>query len=110
MKEGAKPISSASENMMRQPNGKPTDASVDTRIEIAWNAETRKLELHRLFWGTGVGWYRQQTFPLTAVEARRLLKGLRTTVQHRSGSIGSKVVALPLARSAGHSTIGGKGQ
>jgi hypothetical protein len=110
MKEGVTPISGALENMMRQPNGDPTDANVDTRLEIAWNEETRMLELHRLFWGTGVGWYRQQTFPLTAVEARRILKGLRTAVQHRSDSIGSKVVVLPLARNAGHSTTKGKRQ
>ena len=110
MKEGAKPISGALENMVRQPNGNPTDASADTRLEIAWNEETRMLELHRLFWGTGVGWYRLQTFPLTAVEAHRMLKDLRTAVQHRSSSISSKVVALPLARSAGHSTTGSEGQ
>jgi hypothetical protein len=102
MKEGAKPISGAPENIVRQPNGNPIDASVDTRLEIAWNEETRVLELHRLFWGTGVGWYRQQTFPLTAVEARRMLKSLRTAIQHRSSSTGSKVVMLPLAPSAGH--------
>ena len=111
MKEGAKPISGAPKNMMRQPVGNPTtDASVDTRLEIAWNEETRMLELHRLFWGTGVGWYRLQTFPLTAVEAHRMLKDLRTAVQHRSSSISSKVVVLPLARSAGHSTTGSEGQ
>lgn len=111
MKEGTKPVSGAPKNMMRQPVGNPTtDANVDTRLEIAWNEETRMLELHRLFWGTGVGWYRQQTFPLTAVEAHRMLRGLRTAVQHRSGSIDSKVVVLPLARSAGHSTTGSKGQ
>ena len=111
MKEGAKPVLGAPKNMMRQPVGNPTtDTSVDTRLEIAWNEETRMLELHRLFWGTGVGWYRQQTFPLTAVEARRMLSGLRTAVQHRSGSLGSKIVVLPLARSAGYSTTGGKGQ
>lgn len=110
MKEGAKPISGAPENTVRQPNGNPTDASVDTRLEIAWNEETRMLELHRLFWGTGVGWYRQQTFPLTAVEARRMLKGLRTAVQHRSGSTGSKVAMFPLARSADHPNTGSKGQ
>jgi hypothetical protein len=110
MKEGATPISGAPENMVRQLSGNPTDASVDSRLEIAWNEETRMLELHRLFWGTGVGWYRQQTFPLTTVEARRMLGGLRTAVQHRSGSSGSKVVMLPLARSADHSTTGSKGQ
>lgn len=111
MKDGVKPVSGAPRNMMRQSVGNPTtDSSIDTRLEIAWNEETQMLELHRLFWGTGVGWYRQQTFPLTAVEAHQVLSGLRTAVQPRSGSIGSKVVTLPLARSAGHSTRGSKGQ
>jgi hypothetical protein len=110
MKEGTKPVSGAPKNMMRQPVGNPTaGASVDTRLEVAWNEETQMLELHRLFWGTGVGWYRHQTFPLTAVEANRMLRGLRTAVQHRSG-VGSKVLLLPLARSADHSTTGSKGQ
>lgn len=111
MKESAKLIPGSSKNTKRQPGGNPTtDTSIDTRLEIAWNEETRRLELHRLFWGTGVGWYRQQTFPLTVAEARRILSDLRTAVQHRSGSIGGKVVVLPLARSAGHSTTGSKGQ
>ena len=110
MKEGAKPVSGAPENMVHQLSGNLTDANVDSRLEIAWNEETRMLELHRLFWGTGVGWYRQQTFPLTAVEARRMLRGLRTVVQRRSGSVGSKVATLPLARNAGHSVTGSKEQ
>jgi hypothetical protein len=110
MKEGAKPVLGVPQNMARQPVGNPTtDASVATRLEIAWNEETQMLELHRLFWGTGVGWYRQQTFPLTAVEAHRMLKDLRTAVQPRASSIGSKVVVLPLTRSAGHSTTGSEG-
>lgn len=111
MKEGTKPVSGAPKNMMGQPVGNPmADASVNTRLEIAWNEETGRLELQRLFWGTGVGWYRQQTFPLTVVEARRILRDLRTVVRHRSGSIGSKVVMLPHAHSGGHSTRGSKGQ
>jgi len=54
--------------------------SSDSRLEVALctgSAEGRYLELRRLSWGEGIGWYRQQTLRLDAAEAEGLLLALR---------------------------------
>lgn len=54
--------------------------SSDSRLAVALcmgGADGRYLELRRLSWGEGIGWYRQQTLRLDAAEAEGLLLALR---------------------------------
>jgi hypothetical protein len=54
-----------------------------------------RMELRRLSWGTGVGWYRQQTLQIDAAEAKGLLQALRGTWRGRSPHPAGKVIPFP---------------
>ncbi|MEW6296980.1 MAG: hypothetical protein AB1671_04470 [Thermodesulfobacteriota bacterium] len=52
----------------------------DVRLEVVLctrEAEPPIIELRRLSWGEGIGWFRQQTLRLEAAEAEYLLSTLR---------------------------------
>jgi len=54
----------------------------DPALEVALCTEATggpHLELRRLSWGDGVGWYRQQTLQITVAEAEGLLLALRAS-------------------------------
>lgn len=55
----------------------------ETKLEIALDKGSQGeqiVELRRLAWGKGIGWYGQQTLRLDATEAEALFRALR---QHR---------------------------
>lgn len=55
-------------------------ANPDTLLEVTLrpgHADEQYLELRRLSWGEGVGWYRQQTLRLNTAEAEELFLALR---------------------------------
>lgn len=57
-----------------------TGEKSDCRLEIIIRADsdgTPLVELRRLSWGKGIGWYRQHTLQLDSTEADELLKTLR---------------------------------
>lgn len=72
----------------------------DRLLEIASGVDTLGrpyLELRRLGWGNGVGWYRQQTLQLDPQETsalKRALRELRQQKPYRRGARG-KVLAFP---------------
>jgi hypothetical protein len=79
-------------------------ANKTSRLEVALGTDAhdgRTMELRRLLWGDGVGWYCQQTLRLDPREAENLLWALRSS-QHqwrdRSATGQGKVIPLPLAR------------
>jgi len=80
------------------------DASLTSRLEVAVCMDAqdgRTMELRRLSWGDGVGWYCQQTLRLGPREANGLfwaLKGSRQQWRERSSTGQGKVIPLPLAR------------
>src|SRR5262245_54518564 len=56
------------------------------------------LELRRLSWGDGVGWYRQQTLQITVTEAEGLLLALRagrSKWKARAADSSRKVIPFP---------------
>jgi hypothetical protein len=59
-----------------------TSADPDSLLEVALcgreNGQTT-IELRRLSWGEGIGWFRQQTLRLDTAEAESLLSALRTS-------------------------------
>ena len=76
--------------------------SPDTLLEVALCAGSeggQRIELRRLSWGDGVGWYRQQTLRLDAAEAKGLFQALRGKWHDRSTRPAGKVIPFPaLAR------------
>ena len=79
-----------------------TSSDPDTLLEVALGADDEglpTLELRRLSWGEGVGWYRQQTLRLHASEAEGLLSALRGNRSHwrerSSASPARKVIPFP---------------
>ena len=76
--------------------------SSDTLLEVALSEQPEggpTIALRRLSWGEGVGWYRQQTLRLDALEAEGLLQILARAKRKRSGGLGQprgKVIAFPL--------------
>lgn len=71
-------------------------------LEVALKTDPegrRTLELRRLLWGEGVGWYSQQTLSLETEEAEQLLHGLRRGRRSWGGQFatsGEKVIPFPL--------------
>jgi hypothetical protein len=71
-------------------------------LEVAFCTDSlggRKLELRRLSWGEGVGWYCQQTLRLDPSESEELLwalKGNRYRWRDRPASGGGKVIPFPV--------------
>jgi hypothetical protein len=78
-----------------------TSTSHNTRLEVALNQGPDKepsIELRRLSWGRGVGWYRQQTLQIDAAEAEQLLMALKGTLRQcrsRSATPHAKVLQFP---------------
>jgi hypothetical protein len=78
-----------------------TSTSQDTRLEVVLNQGADKelsIELRRLSWGRGVGWYRQQTLQIDATEAEQLLVALKATLRQcrsRSAPSQAKVLRFP---------------
>lgn len=78
-----------------------TGANPDTLLEITLcpgHADEQYLELRRLSWGEGVGWYRQQTLRLHADEAEELLlalRGNRSKWRKHSQGLRGKVILFP---------------
>jgi len=76
----------------------------NSRLEVALGADSqseRTLELRRLSWGEGVGWYCQQTLRLDAKEAENLLQVLRQSQRKwrdQSASRQGKVIPFPWAK------------
>lgn len=59
-------------------------ANPDTLLEVSLDQHPQggqSIELRRLSWGEGVGWYGQQTLRLDTTEAEALLRALK---QHRN--------------------------
>ena len=59
-----------------------TGTTQHSRLEVVLNDNPdtgQVLELRRLSWGKGIGWYRQQTLQLDQAEAEALLQTLRTS-------------------------------
>jgi hypothetical protein len=73
----------------------------ETLLEIVLcpgRADEQYLELRRLSWGEGVGWYRQQTLRLNTDEAEELLltlRGNRGKWRKRSQESQGKVILFP---------------
>jgi len=76
--------------------------SPDSALEVALCsdcADGRYLELRRLSWGEGIGWYRQQTLRLDANEAERILqtlRGSRSKWGSQPGTPKGKVIPFPI--------------
>jgi len=76
-------------------------AGLTSRLEVAMCMEAqdgRTLELRRLSWGDGVGWYCQHTLRLDPREAESLfwaLRGSRPQWREQSVEKRGKVIALP---------------
>lgn len=61
------------------------------------------IELRRLSWGEGVGWYRQQTLQMTGAEAEGLLLALRASRskwKSRAADSSRKVIPFPTLTSS----------
>jgi hypothetical protein len=72
--------------------------SPDTLLEVAFCTGSeggQRIELRRLSWGQGVGWYRRHTLRLDAAEAEGLLQALRGKWRGRSTDPAGKVIAFP---------------
>jgi hypothetical protein len=73
----------------------------NARLEVALGADSqsgRTLELRRLSWGEGVGWYCQQTLRLNSKEVANLLRALRQNQskwRDQSASRQGKVIPFP---------------
>jgi len=73
----------------------------DTRLEVVLDTraqDEKVIELRRLAWGKGVGWYCQQTLRLEASEAEALLHALRQSRSkwgHQSARPTGKVIPFP---------------
>jgi hypothetical protein len=78
-----------------------TSTNRDTRLEVVLNRvpdQEPSIELRRLSWGRGVGWYRQQTLQIDATEAERLLAALKGTLRQcrsQSAKAQAKVLRFP---------------
>ena len=74
-----------------------------SRLEVVLGLDSQKertLELRRLSWGEGVGWYCQQTLRLDPKEAENLLLTLRQSKckwRDRPASRQGKVIPFPLS-------------
>ena len=85
-----------------------TSANPDSVLEIALAAASegrQKIELRRLSWGEGVGWYRQQTLQLDVTEAETLLlalRGNRSKWAPRLARPQGKVIPFPLLAASQH--------
>ncbi len=73
-----------------------------SRLEVVLSPNDKgksALELRRLSWGRGVGWYRQHTLRLDPTEAEVLLHTLRTSRRTwrevRQAPSGNKVIPFP---------------
>lgn len=78
------------------------NTSPDTLLEVALCAGSeggQRIELRRLSWGEGVGWYRQQTLRLDAAEAEGLFQALRGKWRDRSTRPAGKVIPFPVLAS-----------
>lgn len=79
-------------------------ANPTSRLEVAMCMEAqgeRTLELRRLSWGDGVGWYCQQTLRLDPHEAESLfwaLRGNQRQWRDRSATGQGKIIPLPITR------------
>jgi hypothetical protein len=79
-----------------------TSANPDSVLEIALSTASggrQKIELRRLSWGEGVGWYRQQTLQLDVSEAETLLLALRGNRRKWAPRLAisqGKVISFPL--------------
>jgi hypothetical protein len=75
----------------------------NARLEVALGLDSqseRTIELRRLSWGEGVGWYCQQTLRLDAKEAESLLQALRQNRfkwRDQPVSREGKVIPFPLS-------------
>ena len=73
----------------------------DTKLEIALDQGSQgeqSVELRRLAWGKGIGWYGQQTLRLDATEAESLFQALRQNRgkwSKRSTRSSEKVIPFP---------------
>lgn len=90
-----------------------TSAHPDSLLEVALCQHDEgqpTVELRRLSWGEGVGWFRQQTLRLEATEAEDLLLALRGNRsqwrQQPAAPQGRKVIPFP--RPAGQSEEGAR--
>jgi hypothetical protein len=79
--------------------------SGDTTVEVVLThnaAGSTDIELRSLVWGSGVGWYRQHTFPLDGATVRDLLHALGTAqrrLEHRvADELASNVIPFPRTR------------
>ncbi|HKA55483.1 MAG TPA: hypothetical protein VKJ47_17665, partial [Candidatus Binatia bacterium] len=88
----------------------------DTALEVALcTAATGgpHLELRRLSWGDGVGWYRQQTLQITVTEAEGLLLALRagrSKWKARAADSSRKVIPFPTLAGAQGRPAAGRGK
>jgi hypothetical protein len=79
-------------------------ANLTSRLEVALCLDSqgsRTVELRRLSWGDGVGWYCQQTLRLDPREAENLLwalKGGRRKWRDQPSGRQGKIIAFPLQR------------
>jgi hypothetical protein len=77
-------------------------ADKTSRLEVALGPDAqdgRMLELRRLSWGDGIGWYCQQTLRLDPREAENLLWALRSSRRRwRDQALGQSgnIIAFPL--------------
>jgi hypothetical protein len=79
---------------------------LDSVLEVALCTDATggpHVELRRLSWGEGVGWYRQQTLQITVAEAEGLLLALRASRskwKSRAADSSRKVIPFPTLTSS----------
>jgi hypothetical protein len=75
--------------------------SPDTLLEVALSEQPEggpTLEVRRLSWGEGVGWYRQQTLRLDALETAGLLRVMESAKREKHKRFerqGGKILPFP---------------
>jgi len=75
--------------------------SPDTLLEVALSQQPEggpTLEVRRLSWGEGVGWYRQQTLRLDALETAGLLRVMENAKREKHKCLerrGGKILPFP---------------
>ncbi len=75
--------------------------SSDSMLEVALiqgSCDNPTIELRRLSWGGGVGWYRQHTLRLDYATAQALLQTLRQArgrLRKRDTKVPGKVISFP---------------
>lgn len=78
-----------------------TMTSPETKLEVTLDKHPQGgqfIELRRLSWGKGIGWYGQQTLRLDATEAESLLQALRQSRgkwSERPACSSEKVIPFP---------------